>query len=986
MGHGIAGPAVAAATAPIVGIRSLPVAHIVEVQGDLIDRAARLVLTVGEPAGGVVVQRGIHILRDHQVGSLRTACGAVVELHRHHSRGDLHNVQVIFALHLVHGDTGPVGTTGNAPVVGAGAAPTGSVTEVHPLSRRLIGIGVAGALTVDGPGTILVHIAVAGDHEVVGLLSLGALGDAVVEDHHVGIGGDHEGIQGIGTLHLGHGDTGPGVGTGEAGSPIVDVHVLPLGVGVVIVDRTGAIALDLGAVAQSHGAVAIVDQMEGQLHTCGDVHLVSRDLVTVGLGVVQHQGGGVGIVTVGPILVAAVIPNHHIAVLFEGDGQLTILEDESVLGIIGAVDVAHQVVGGLSHITDGADAIVEGVANIHVTGGAMAGAVVMGVGTGGSGAGELGDHRQTLDQLLTGSSLLEDLHHEGSGIGGVGTADDLKAGTGEGEGSLLVGIADHQLSQGLAAHLHVAAMLIGGILAVGDILLHALGQGAGALTVMGELALSGVVVGDVHEVVLVVHHGSRQDGDLLVHLDLGLDVHIGGAGGILGGAHTGGGVVDLVAGLAGAHGVLLMDADRQPQLIGLVHELLGGEPQLGAHGVVTVHVDDLITGLGHGGVHIVAAIAQIIVEISAFLHLGRRSGGEVDTVDVAQLVSIGGIGAQIGGLRGADAHELGLRKGLVAQQLGGQELIVLEQQAAGVQLFGAQTVVQDVGLVLSLGHIEGDRDGDGQGGVGLISQLHIEHMLAGVVIEDLQHLIGFVPLDLIIVHQRHGDVSGLGHVVDIAVVEDDILRVGGDIVLIDSLLVAVHTSNAHLHAGPGHHIVVGVGPVVDIDRVGLGGGPVVVVLVVDGTLACLGRQGTAGEGVPAAIIIVVVGDADLVAVLVHDLHVEVFDTGRVDVLHSALLIAQNGVLDLGGSHHISPEVGQRQVDGMACPLVVHRIAGAVDRVGSVVLDGHGTGQGLVGRGIDGVVEHHGLLLFLRQGIVDAGHLHSAVPPQACAVE
>ena len=115
----------------------------------------------------------------------------------------------------------------------------------------------------------------------------------------------------------------------------------------------------------------------------------------------------------------------------------------------------------------------------------------------------------------------------------------------------------------------------------------------------------------------------------------------------------------------------------------------------------------------------------------------------------------------------ADRHQLGQNAGGTAQQL-----IVLEQLAVCVQIFGLQAVVQNVGAVLHIGNIDGNTH-DGELAlldtrltiVGVILQIHVqvEDLGAGLGKVDQQALLTALPLDQIaVIHQRTVLISQYG--------------------------------------------------------------------------------------------------------------------------------------------------------------------------------------------------------------------------------
>ena len=166
--------------------------------------------------------------------------------------------------------------------------------------------------------------------------------------------------------------------------------------------------------------------------------------------------------------------------------------------------------------------------------------------------------------------LLIDPGHERAGIESGGTADQLKTGTLEGEGGYHGIILDFHFRQRSAAVQVVLTALIDRVLTVGLILINTLRELTGTVAVVGEGVLAVcivLIITNCAEGVLIIDHRGRKYRYLLVHLNLIVDVN--------------GGCLSIRNQHRAGVGTGGMDRNGQPDIIGLIHKVLGGEGQTG---------------------------------------------------------------------------------------------------------------------------------------------------------------------------------------------------------------------------------------------------------------------------------------------------------------------------------------------------------------------------------------------------------------------
>ena len=182
-------------------------------------------------------------------------------------------------------------------------------------------------------------------------------------------------------------------------------------------------------------------------------------------------------------------------------------------------------------------------------------------------------------------TLLVDPSLDAGGVEGIGTADDLEAGAGEGEGANQGLIHNFDFGHGFAAVQVIFRALIHRILTIGLVGIDALGQLTGTVAMVGKAVGTGsilVIIVDGVEGILVVNHRCGDHGNLLVHLGFGMDVDAGRIG-----------IRRQNAGL----GADSMDRNSQPHIVGLIHEVLRSKGQAGraAFGAIG-HVRRIPTG------------------------------------------------------------------------------------------------------------------------------------------------------------------------------------------------------------------------------------------------------------------------------------------------------------------------------------------------------------------------------------------------------
>ena len=285
------------------------------------------------------------------------------------------------------------------------------------------------------------------------------------------------------------------------------------------------------------------------------------------------------------------------------------------------------------------------------------------------GIAELSDNRQRPDHL----TVLSDRHHEGSRIKGIGTADDFKAGSLEGEVGQLAVFGDPDGGHGVAAELCVVLSLICLVGTIVRRLIHTLHQNAAAFTGTTLDGIETRSIDDTFKVIFIVHNRGGQNSDLLVHLHFLGDIHgITSGGGAVGRAHSTGCCA-------------FMDGHRNINGILLVHKACGLKVQL---------IIDVLARVFEGtvaafdGVHIVA------------FFINNRL--ERNTVVVPQC-SVGDI-LQIGGLRLGHTHN-----GIAGLQIGHCDIVVGSDAVFTGQL-RLQAVVQNHSIIIHIRNIDRQRN------------------------------------------------------------------------------------------------------------------------------------------------------------------------------------------------------------------------------------------------------------------------------------
>ena len=640
---------------------------------------------------------------------------------------------------------GGLGLVAHIAVTAQGAGVSGVAGLGTGGSRDLAPVVVLTGHAVGGPqaggGPVQIQAGVVSRHgQVAGLAAF-----AVIEDHDRGISRQGDGVDVA--LHRLHGVAGPAIGvhhrTARGLRPGVDIDLLPLGSGIVIVDRDGIggilgqaadVTLAVGVGMLHIGAALGTQTAGGMLCVRAGVATVGADRTVPGVPALQTAAragarGGVGVL------------HLHAAEQTRGIGAVVLVATDHTTAVAGAA--GPGVFTGAA--ADGAGALDPAVGHGQATLGAKAvGGVALVLtaflvgdpATGGRivhGSGGVVGRGAQID-ALTAVAVIEDQ------VGGLdGQLDGVDAVTHVGHGSTGPGVSElGGPSGGLCPCVNVDIAPVGG----GVVVVDGIGVGGGLAQTADGALTAGVAVADADTAVgaktaggVVAVRAVDQSHVLVVHAllvdQVALDQDRHGVGLH---AHGIAVAVDVLAPQGSITGLRTMDGGL---IIAVRHVVLDIDP-LGLVTAVEDHDD---------------AIGALVVVIA--VHIDQH-GVAVDGVDGGRVPRIASIGATEGLMVLTEGDQTGVvivgaLSELLALQVGPADLVDVVAGAEGIVVAGAPLV-----LLLTEHLVTGVDEGDAL----------TEHDHGGGQTVHPGHLVpeGTVPADDDLIHQTVVVVAG--HIVD----------------------------------------------------------------------------------------------------------------------------------------------------------------------------------------------------------------------------